>query len=271
VYILLAVFLLSKNRKPGVLVCCGLLGLCLALLCSWLEPAGDNVRFTVLDVGQGQCLLFQSEGRTYMVDCGGTDPEETADIAAQTLLSQGISQLDGLIVTHFDSDHSGAVSNLLSRIRVDLMILPPVAHDLATDSNRTVYASEDLTITFGEARIRIFASQFSGNSNENSLCILFDTDECDILVTGDRGNLGEMLLLRDASIPDVDVLVAGHHGSRDSTGAQLLEAARPEIVCISVGEGNPYGHPSPEVLQRLDRYQCAVYRTDLHGDIVIRR
>lgn len=62
----------------------------------------DSTRITVLDVGQGQCILLQSEGRTYMVDCGGDSDTETADIAAETLLSQGISRLDGLILTHGD-------------------------------------------------------------------------------------------------------------------------------------------------------------------------
>ena len=104
-----------------------------------------------------------------------------------------------------------------------------------------------------------------------SLCILFDTKNCDILVTGDRNGFGERSLLRNAHIPDVDILVAGHHGSKNSTSEELLNAARPETVCISVGEDNSYGHPAPELLQRLMDHGCAVYRTDQHGTITIRR
>lgn len=104
-----------------------------------------------------------------------------------------------------------------------------------------------------------------------SLCVLFDTEKCDILITGDRDGFGERMLLRNAEIPDVDILVAGHHGSKNSTCEELLSAVRPEIVCISVGAGNSYGHPASELLKRLDKFVCTVYRTDIHGTISIRR
>ena len=79
------------------------------------------------------------------------------------------------------------------------------------------------------------------------------------------------MLLQHAALGDVDVLVAGHHGSKYATSEELLTAVQPEIVCISAGAGNRFGHPAPELLQRLETYGCAVYRTDLHGDILIRR
>lgn len=271
VYALLAIFLLSRKRRPGVLICCGALGLCLALLASWAEPMLDNTRVTVLDVGQGQCILLQSEGRTYMVDCGGDIDTETADIAAETLLSQGISRLDGLILTHGDRDHTGAAENLLSRVRADVIILPPEEGVLTVDGAQTVYAVEDLVLTYGGTTLRIFASDSAGTGNENSLCVLFDTENCDILITGDRNAFGERMLLRSGKIPEVDVLIAGHHGSKNSTCEELLAAVRPQTVCISVGRDNPYGHPAAQTLQRLEAFGCAVYRTDRDGTIIIRR
>lgn len=272
VYVLLLVFLLSQNRKPVILSCCAVLGLCMALVAGWAEPMLDDVRFTVLDVGQGQCLLFQSEGKTYMVDCGGDSDTGASDIAAEILLSQGISKLDGLILTHLDRDHAGAAANLLSRIDTELLILPGVYTDLGNcTSGKVIYAAQDMILSLEDTKIQIYAATFPGNSNEMSLCILFDTEKCDILVTGDRNGFGERSLLRSAAIPDVDILVAGHHGSRNSTCDELLAAVRPEIVCISVGEDNSYGHPSPELLRRLQDYGCTVYRTDRHGTITIRR
>ena len=269
VYVLLVFFLISQNRKPMLLGCCGCIGLCLALLASWAEPVLDDVRMTVLDVGQGQCILLQSEGRTYMVDCGGDSDTATADIAAETLLSQGVTRLDGLILTHCDRDHAGAAANFLSRIDTDLLILP-AAMEVETDAE-VVYAAEDLQLTFGDTVLTIFAPTFPGTSNENSLCLLFDTEKCDILITGDRSGFGERSLLRNADIPDVDILIAGHHGSKNSTCEELLEATRPEIVCISVGENNSYGHPAAETLERLAQFGCTVCRTDIHGTITIRR
>ena len=161
---------------------------------------------------------------------------------------------------------------MLQRMDVELLILPPVAHDLQLPEQiPVVYASQVLQMTVGFTKIQIYPPLFPGNSNEMSLCILFDTENCDILVTGDRNGFGERSLLRHAEIPDVDVLVAGHHGSKNSTCPQLLEAVRPELVCISAGADNPYGHPAPETLQRLQMYGCGVYRTDLQGSITIRR
>ena len=78
------------------------------------------------------------------------------------------------------------------------------------------------------------------------------------------------MLLRMADIPQVDILVAGHHGSKRSTCEELLAAVKPEIAVISVGD-NQYGHPTEEVLGRLAAIGCMVYRTDLHGNIVFRR
>ena len=272
VYLLLVVFLISRNRKPVVLSCCACLGLCLALLASWVEPMLDDTRITVLDVGQGQCILLQTEGKSYMVDCGGDSDTGSANIAAETLLSQGINKLDGLILTHLDRDHAGGAGNFMSRVDTELLILPAVVSDLPQKiQGEVIYAEEDMVLTFGNAEIRIFAPTYPGSSNEMSLCVLFDTEKCDILITGDRNAFGERMLLRNVEILDVDVLVAGHHGSKNSACEELLAAVRPEIVCISVGEDNSYGHPAPELLQRLQAFGCTVYRTDESGSITIRR
>ena len=134
-----------------------------------------------------------------------------------------------------------------------------------------VYASQDLILDCGDCKIFVFAAIFEGNSNEKSLCLLLDTEKCDILITGDRNAAGERTLLRSLNGADVDILVAGHHGSKNSTSEALLSAVKPEIVCISVGKDNSYGHPAAELLQRLQEFGCTVYRTDKHGTITLRR
>ena len=272
VYLLLAVFLFSRKKRPGILACCTCLSLCLVLLASCLEPMLDDTRVTILDVGQGQCILLQNGGKTFLVDCGGDSDAQAADLAAETLLSQGISRLDGVILTHMDADHAGGAALLLSRIGADVLFLPPVASELgAAFPDRAVFVKEDLEVTWGDGRMRIFDPDFPGKPNEMSLGILFDTEKCDILITGDRSAFGERLLLRSGALAKVDVLVAGHHGSKNSTCDELLRAVRPEIVCISAGAENPYGHPAPELLERLTQYGCSIYRTDMQGTITIRR
>ena len=276
VYVLLGVYLLSREKKPLLLCCCAVLGLCLAQVVSFVEPLTDECRVTVLDVGQGQCILLQSRGRSYLVDCGGDDDADAADLAAETLLSQGITRLDGVIITHGDRDHAGGMGNLLERIDTDLLLLP--GYDEAAENgelaNRTrgmvVYVTEDREITCGDVKITVFGPIFPEDSNENSLCVLFSTENCDILITGDRSGVGERSLLRRVELPEVDVLIAGHHGSKYSTSAELLDAVRPDIVIISVGE-NYYGHPAPETLERIREYTDEIYRTDLQGTVVFRR
>jgi competence protein ComEC len=113
-YILLAVYMSMKRKRPIPLLCCLVLCLCICLGASWIEPLCDDVRMTVLDVGQGQAIVLQSEGKTFLVDCGGDRDRTAADTATEKLLSMGISRLDGLILTHYDRDHAGGAAYLLS-------------------------------------------------------------------------------------------------------------------------------------------------------------
>lgn len=277
IYVLLGVFIFSGRIRPRFLVGIGILSLCAALFLSWMEPLRDDVRMTVLDVGQGQSIILQSEGRTFLIDCGGDDDEMTADMAAETLLSQGVFRLDGIILTHGDRDHAGGVLNLLNRVSADMLLVSSTS-DLVTSTNaisltdgQVISVDQSYTITYGKTRITIFGPISAANTNENSLCVLFSRENCDILITGDRGYLGEKMLLRETELPQVDVLIAGHHGSKNATSEELLAAVRPEVVIISVGADNPYGHPSEEVLERLKEFDCKVYRTDEDGTIIFRR
>ena len=276
-YVLLGVFLLSKEKKPGLLAACAAFGLALSVGASWLEPRTDDLRLTVLDVGQGQSIIFQSDGKTYLVDCGGDYDTDAADLAAETLLSQGIYKIDGLILTHFDRDHAGGAAYFLSRIPADCIYMPDLSDESGTRQalealypEHVVPIDEDIQIYYDSTVISIYASPVPDSDNDGSLAVLFQREKCDILVTGDRSGFGERLLLKDADIPELDILVAGHHGSKNSTCVELLSATKPKLVAISVGE-NSYGHPAAELLERLDQYGCAVYRTDLHGNLTFRR
>lgn len=271
-YVLLAAFLLSKEKYPLVFSCCAAVSLCISMLLSWYEPLMDDLRVTVLDVGQGQCILLQSEGRTYMVDCGGDSDAIAADKAAEHLLSRGIDHLDGIILTHFDADHAGGVEYLLTRIETDALYLPDTSDRLASAYADIVYdVDDDTELTFGTATLTMLAPEISDIDNESGICVLFRKGNCDILITGDRGELGEMLLLRHTELPELDLLIAGHHGAASSTGDALLSQTRPETVVISVGKNNYYGHPSELLLARLASFGCTVYRTDYHGTVVYRR
>ena len=274
-YVLLAVFLAIKRKHPAMLVCCLILCLCICLGASWVEPICDDVRMTVLDVGQGQAIILQSEGKTFLVDCGGDSDTAAADAAAEKLLSMGISRLDGLILTHYDRDHAGGAIYLLSRVRADALYLP-VCVDTDGYSEplmqmpQAVLVDDHMQISFGAVTIKLITTDYGISNNESGLCVLFQRENCDILITGDRNIYGEKDLLRQIDLPDLEVLIVGHHGSKYSTSAELLEAGRPDIAIISVGE-NSYGHPTKEVLDRLAEFGCQAYRTDQQGTITFRR
>lgn len=273
VYVLLGVFLVSRNKKPALLLCCGVIGLCLAITASWAEVLLDDCRMTVLDVGQGQSILLQSEGKTYLVDCGGSDDEQTADLAAETLMSQGVFRLDGVILTHYDRDHSGGLPYLLMRVSADTIFAPysEETSGITEQLPENIYkVQDDLLLTFGDTKLMIFGPVIPDSGNESSLAVLFQRENCDILITGDRSDFGERMLLKRTELPELEILVVGHHGSKNSTCAELLEATKPRIAAISVGE-NSYGHPAPEVLSRLEDIGCIIYRTDEYGNLIFRR
>lgn len=276
-YILFGLLLIMKRKRPVMFGCIGVLGLCAALLISWLLPLRDDCRVTVLDVGQGQSIILQSKNYTFLVDCGGDYDDSAADIAAETLISQGITRLDGLIVTHYDADHAGGVDELLTRIQVDNLFLPAYEPQtelsrklLSFHNGRAYQVNKHMELTAGDAKLTIMTSLDHNGGNESSLCVLFQAGNCDILITGDRTELGEKLLMKQIALPKLELLVVGHHGAKDSTCQELLDAVSPRISVISAGKYNRYGHPHETVLQRLEDSGTMILRTDADGTIIFR-
>ncbi len=274
-YILIMIFVKSKKKHPWVLTCCLLVGLAAAVACSWLEHRTDDYRITAVDVGQGQSIILQNKNQYYVVDCGGDSASEAADRTAKELKSQGVFRIDGVIVTHYDEDHAGGVAQLLSRVPADKLYLPVTNEEndilselTASHSDKIVWVQEIFAQKSDD--LTIIPAEPGQDGNESSLCVLFQPENCDILITGDRSFEGERQLMEQIDLPDLEILVAGHHGSKTSTSLELLRKTRPEAVIISVGTDNRYGHPTEETLNRLDLFGCTVYRTDLKGTVTLR-
>ena len=276
-YVLLGLFLCSKKKSPILFACCVAVGLAGAVAAARLEVKTDSYRFTVLDVGQGQCLLLQSEGKNYVVDCGGNMDADAADAASQMLLSQGVTRLDGLILTHYDRDHAGGAAMLLSCVDADALYLPDIPdasgiRDTMTAlyADRIQWIEEACTFVIPGSEITLFSTKNGRDDNESSMCVLFQPENCDILITGDRSSTGEKVLLAYTHLPKLDILVVGHHGAKYSAGMELLWATRPAVAVISVGADNSYGHPAQDVLDRLSLIGSKVLRTDRDGTIIFR-
>lgn len=276
-YLLLGVFFLSKRKRVGLLTLCVAAGLVCAVACSWVEPRMDDCRVTVFDVGQGQAILLQSGGRNYLVDCGGDSDEAAADAVREMLLSQGITHLDGLILTHYDKDHSCGAIPLLSRMVTQQLYLPDIADDggvrdalVQKYAKSSVLVDRNMELSWEQSSISLIPAASDKKGNESCLSILFQTGNCDILITGDLGSAGEQVLVESGKLPELELLVVGHHGSADATSLPLLSATKPVAAVISVGRNNSHGHPSEDVLYRLRLFGCHIWRTDLDGTIIFR-
>ena len=258
---------------------------CLALITLWLFAGivrlswRDELRVTALDVGQGECVVLTSGPRTVVVDCGGSAvTHDAGEAAVQFLGGQRRSRLDALVLTHLHSDHVNGAARLLSQIRVDTLYLPletdqdgylpDILSAAEASGTRVEYVTENLLLRMGDLELTLFAPQLPGGENENCLMALAAYGDFEALITGDCPASAEELLVSRYELPDIEVLVAGHHGSRTSTCQRLLEETRPDTAIISVGY-NTYGHPSPEVLDRLAFYHISVLRTDLEGRVTV--
>ncbi|MBE6949250.1 MAG: DNA internalization-related competence protein ComEC/Rec2 [Ruminococcaceae bacterium] len=280
VYSMGAIFVIMKAKPKQIIlpVCVSVIILCVVMLFTALDKDTTPMTFTALDVGQGQSVVFTAGEYTAAVDCGGSY-HDAGNILGDYILSMGRKRLDVLMLTHYDSDHCNGFDELVERIDIGVLIVPdPKISD--TDSGDSIialaesmeieiiYAYEDMKIDFGDSTMQIYAPLAGGDENEMCISSLFSCGTFDVLVTGDMNTSVERVLVREKNLPDIEVLVAGHHGSKSSTGQVLLDAVKPETVVISVG-ANSYGHPSKQVLQRLMAIGAEVYRTDEMGNITI--
>lgn len=238
-----------------------------------------SFQMTMLDVGQGQCIVVQSGNLTAVVDCGGTHGSEVGEQAARQLLSRNRVSVDALILTHYDSDHTAGALQLMERMTVHGLFLPKIEtedtgkQELVAAAWRLgipiYYVETDTALRFSEGHMELYAPRRNSGENDG-LSVLLSVEECDILITGDMSIAAEEALLDSRDLPDIEILVAGHHGSKGSTGVRLLQELKPETVLISVGK-NTYGHPAPETLERIAAIGAVVYRTDYNGTITVKR
>ena len=254
------------------------IGLCAVFLTGGLRlDTGGGV--TVLDVGQGQCVALTAENATVLVDCGSSSQDSAGEIAADWLYANGRSRVDALILTHLLADHTNGVPALLERLPADRLLLPTGSGDeqnmlpsvlAAAEKSGTevIYIAEELTAHVGAMDLTLMLPMSDGDENESGIVVLSSFSGQKALIMGDAGEDAEMALIARGVVPDVDVLVAGHHGSKTSSNILFLRAARAETALISVGY-NSYGHPDAEVLEHLALYAENIYRTDEDGTVTI--
>ena len=233
-----------------------------------------------LDVGQGESVILTSGGETALVDCGSSNSyKDPGGLAADTLHSMGVRELSAVVVTHYHADHTNGLYEVLRRIPVQTIYLPDIEDEygvrerlvsLAEEKGAQVtYVTKETADTLGDTILTIYPPvQSGGDLNELGLTALASAGDFDLLITGDMSGSTEKKLVETYALPDIEVLVVSHHGSRYSSNIRFLKAVTPEAAVISVGDNN-YGHPSEETLQRLLAIGADIWRTDQQGTIRI--
>ena len=279
-YAILLLWLAGHLRKrvvrPLVPIAACLLPLCAALVAASLPSATGTLTVAALDVGQGASTVLYSHGVSAVVDCGGNGADDAGDTAADYLNALGLDHLDLLVLTHYHTDHANGVPELLARVDVDTVLLPDVEPEeplraeivAAADKRvcKVVFITGDTELSLGAATLQVFAPLGGGGANEEGLSLLCSAGRVDALITGDMNSVVEKRLVKEKNLPDIELLVVGHHGSKYATSEVLLDAVAPEWAAISSGY-NSYGHPAPETLGRLADAGCQVRRTDQLGTV----
>lgn len=239
-----------------------------------VEQLSTETTVHFIDTGHSDAVLIENNGQFALIDAG--DRDDDAKVKAY-LQNQGIGRLEYLIITHFHADHFGAADTVVSDFEVgttlvsngdaDTQVYRDFINALANKGLTPSVPLEGVALPLGSATLTFYNTK-GGNSNENnnSLVTLLQSGSRKALFTGDAESQVESTL---TSIGDVDLFKAGHHGSKTSNTASLLNQIKPEHVVIMAGTNNKYGHPDAEVMNRFESLGIPVYRTDEQGTIIV--
>jgi len=221
----------------------------------------------LLDVGQGDALLARMGGAEALVD--GGRPEQGEKVV-RALRALGVEALEVLVATHPDADHFGGLLKVAEEVPIGLALLSPafspdhpLVEALEAKGVPILRPGAGTALQVGKGRIQVlWPRHLSGDDNQDGLALLLDLGRARALLLADLPQEVEKRL----PLEPVEVLKVSHHGSRAGTSPDLLARAKPRVALIGVGR-NPFGHPHPEVLERLQAHGVQVYRTDRMGAV----
>lgn len=232
-----------------------------------------------LDVGQGDSILirFPNE-QTMLIDSGESG---AGDRVVSYLKQQGIDRIDYLVATHPHEDHIGGMVKVIEAFEIGEVYMPKVTHTSKTYENlllaiqdkglKIMAARAGVNIIEEEGLKAVFVAPCSAhydNLNNYSAVVKVQYGKTSFLLAGDAEAEAEQEMLGGEEELKADVLKVGHHGSSTSTTEPFLDAVSPKYAVISSGEGNQYGHPHQETLERLCRDGIEIYRTDTYGTVL---
>lgn len=248
-----------------------------------LRPRLDTI-CTMLDVGQGECMVIEEKsGLNIMVDGGSSDISQVGKYRIVPYLkSHGISHLDYVFISHKDLDHLSGIKEMLEEenpgITIGYLVLTKFALEdeeyaslieLAEKQNvKLLYVTQGDVFELGNTFWHCLYpdSKETGEGNDQSMVLAMECQNIKMLFTGDLTAEKEQELI----LEDMDILKCGHHGSKYSTSEGFLKDCKPEVAIISAGRYNTYGHPHQATLKRLTDACSKVYVTNECGAITIR-
>lgn len=287
----LAVLSVRSWRNRLAVIACAVFLLSLAEVHARHDAAapGDAVRVTFLDVGQGDAALIDlPDGRLVLVDAGGGIPDPGAHVLLPLLEARREKRIDLAVITHGHPDHYDGLRALVDRIDIAELWLPgqtlweqpdgPLTELVAMFEHRGTVVRWPHTLCngarhYGSATIEVLwpCPRYDPtlDVNDNSLVFRLTHQDRVFLFTGDIEREAELALARGPRRLVADVLKVAHHGSRTSSVGTFVRRVGPQLGVVSSGQGNRYGHPHPEVLERLSS-SGLVLRTDEQGSIIVR-
>lgn len=235
----------------------------------------QNIYIKFIDIGQGDASLIEYRNTKYLIDTGERN-------IVDYLIKNDIRNIDGLIISHFDSDHMGDAKAIIKDIGVDKIYIGhspkmekkniELFNEARTKDIDIVLLKDIKELKLGKNRLLLIPPDQRLKSleseNEKSLLALLYGNKRKVFFTGDIEIEGEKRLI-DMKLPKVDILKSPHHGSNTSSSKELLQKIEPEIIVIQSGVENRYSHPSEEVLTRYEDIRARVLRNDLLGNISI--
>ncbi len=244
-------------------------------------PVGSDLLIHFIDVGQADCTLLQWSGGCVLVDAGDLDDDITERMISY-IKELGIITIDYFVLTHPHADHIGGAPEVLESFDVKNVIMPDCTASskifqrtldaIEQSDAQVIQAVSGKEYSLNGLVMTVLApnSASYSNTNEYSVALRVDYGSTALMLTGDAEHKSEAEMLDKYTKHTFKchLMKAGHHGSSTSNTQEFLDAVSPDIVVISCGEGNSYGHPHVEALERFDAMGAAVYRTDLLGTLV---